>query len=230
MTTTSVRSPTVGLLLGSALAASVACSTGGKEKVTKTALDAMSKTQRLEEFEATARVLDQHPELVDEFYAAARSHKPLLERFNANFVNDLHDRAMAETNAKYLVNRPDALEQVQITTIDYIRENPAARAALDRAMIARAEQTTEILTDSPEAVSRMLDASLDVLERKPSARRAALVAVRKNRARLLAFAKEDPGLMKDMTEEVVKELVKDKPVVEKALRAAKVIDDDDAKR
>ena len=49
--------------------------------------------------------------------------------------------------------------------------------------------------------------------------------MQKNRGRILAFVKEDPALTKELGEQVVREMVKDKPVLEKALRAAKVIDD-----
>ena len=47
----------------------------------------------------------------------------------------------------------------------------------------------------------------------------------KNRGRILAFVKEDPALTKELGEQVVREMVKDKPAVEQALRAAKVIND-----
>ena len=55
----------VGALVGLALGGAVSCTTGAKKDVAKTALDAMPADERLETFEATARVLDERPELVD---------------------------------------------------------------------------------------------------------------------------------------------------------------------
>ena len=81
--------------------------------------------------------------------------------------------------------------------MDYIAKAPAARAAMNRAMISRAEEATEIITDDPATVGRILEAALHVLERKPQARRSAVLAVQKNRGRILAFVKEDPALTED---------------------------------
>lgn len=213
-----------GLTLGVAAASAMGCTTGAKKDVAKTALDKMPRDERLETFEATARILDERPDLVDELYANVRNHRPTMDRFFANASKDLAQRPLAEIAAKHLVENPEALEQVMSTSLDYVVRVPAARAALNRAMTSRAEEATEILTDSPQTLARVLDSALSTLEQKPQARRAALLAVRKDRKRILAFVKQDPELMKEMAEEVVREAVKDKPAVEKALRAAKVID------
>ncbi|HEU4409816.1 MAG TPA: hypothetical protein VFS43_31475 [Polyangiaceae bacterium] len=222
----SSRGLAAGLALGLALGGAAACTTGAKKEAAKTALDAMSPAERAETFEATARVLDEHPALVDEFYAAARKHRPLLERFYANASKDLAQRPMAEIAAKHLVANPASLEQVFVTNVDFAVEAGPAREAMNRAMASRAEKIADILTDSPPAMSRVLEANLKMLAKKPQADKSALAAVRKNRRQLIELVKSDPELMKEMTEEVLREVVKDKPIVEKALRAAKIIDDD----
>jgi hypothetical protein len=188
----------------------------------------MSAEERHETFEATSRVLDEHPELVDELYATARQHRPLLDRFLMNAAKDLKERPMAELTAKHLVEDPGSLEEVLVTTIDFIVRRPEARAAMNRAMVCRAESAVDILTDSPQAMTRILQTAIVAIESKPQARRTTLTAVRKNRARLLAMVKQDPELMKEISEEVVREAVKDSLVAEKALRAAKIIDDERA--
>lgn len=219
-----------GLSLGLAIAGAASCTTSSKKEVAKTALDAMSRDERRDTFEATARVLDEHPELVDEFYSVARKHRPLLDRFLANASKDLSERSMAELAAAHLVENPAALEQTMITSLDFVAKNGPARAALNRAIAARAEVATDILTDSPEALDSVLEASLITLERKPEARKATLSAVRKNRKRLLAFLKREPELTKDIGKEVLREAVKDNPVLEKALRGAKILGDDRTQR
>jgi hypothetical protein len=216
--------------LGLAVAGSAACSTHAKKEVTKTALDAMPRQERIDTFEATLRALDEKPELVDEVYAAARRHPTTFDRFLVNAVKDLEQPQYADMTAKRLVERPASVEQTLVKTLDHIAPVPQARAAMNRAMISRAEEVTDIITSSPDALSRLLDAALVALETKPQARRSAVLAVRKNRARVLAFVKEDPALAKELGAEVLREAVKDKPVLEKALRAAKVLDDEPPER
>jgi hypothetical protein len=225
---TSIRGAGVGFLLGLGVAGAVACSTTTKKEPARSALDAMPREQRLDTFEATSRVLDEHPEYVDELYAAARRHPRLLDRFLMNAAKDLKDRHRAEMAAKHLVADPDSLEQALVTTMDFIARVPAARAAMNRAVVSRAEEATEIMASDPATVSRVLEAALLVMEKKPQARRSALAAVEANRARILTFVKNDPGLTKQLGEELLREAVKDKPGLEKALRAAKVFDDDHA--
>jgi len=139
----SVRSAAVGVAVGLSVAGAAACGTGTKKEVAKTALDAMSKNERLDAFEATSRVRDEHPEFVDEFYAAARHHPPLFDRFIMNAARDLKEKQYAAITAKHLVANPDSLEQVLVTSMDSIAKSAAARAAMNRAMISRAEEATE---------------------------------------------------------------------------------------
>lgn len=222
------RGAAAGFALGLVVASAFACTTGAKKEAAKTALDAMPRQERIDSFEATSRVLDEHPEYVDELYAAARRHRPLLDRFLMNAAKDLRDPWLADTAAKHLVENPDSLQQILESTLDHIVHVPAARAAMNRAMTSRAEEATEILTGDPTTVSRVLHAALLALEKKQEARKSALAAVRNNRAAILAFMKSDPELTKELGEQVLRETVKDKPALEKALRAAKVIDDDAA--
>ena len=208
-----------------ALCGGIGCTTGTKQKAAETALTAMDQRRREDHFEATARVLDAHPEMVDEFYAVARRHPSMLQRFMTNTARDLKEKPMATMNGEELVKNPESLEQVLFTTTEQASPNREARAAIDRAMARGAERSVDIVTDDPTTLSRMLEASLTILPKKPAARRAVLVAVRKNRAHILELMKQDKELVKEVGEELVRELVKDKPSAEKVLRAASIIDD-----
>lgn len=218
----SVRTVT-GMMVAAAIA--VACGVGTKQEVAKTTLTSMSDSERRETFEATARVLDEHPELVDELYAVTRRHEATMRRFLANTSRDLHDPGLATATAELLAEHPDSVEQTMVRTTDAVAKNEASRHAMSRAIASRADETVDILTDDTEALSRVLTASLETLEKKPKARGAALVAVRKNRRRIVAFVKNDPALAKEMTEELLRALVEDEPALAKALEAIGVIDD-----
>ena len=151
-----LRCAALGFALGLGVAGGTACTTGAKKEVAKTALDAMPKNERLDSFEATSRVLAEHPEYVDEFYATARRHPPLIDRFIMNAARDLKDKQYAEITAKHLVANPDSLQQVLETTMDFIAKASAPRAAMNRAMISRAEEATDIITDDPATVARLV--------------------------------------------------------------------------
>lgn len=223
----SVRTVT-GMMVAAAMA--VACGVGTKQEVAKTTLTSMSDSERRETFEATARVLDEHPELVDELYAVTKRHDATMRRFLANTSRDLRDPGLATATAELLAQHPDSVEQTMVRTTDSVAKNEASRHAMSRAIASRADETVDILTDDPDALSRVLTASLETLEKKPKARSAALVAVRKNRGRIVAFVKSDPALAKDMTEELLRALVEDKPALAKALEAIGVISDDRGKK
>jgi hypothetical protein len=132
----------------------------------------MSAAERRDTFEATARVLDEHPELVDELYSVMRGHRPTLDRFVENASKDLVERPRAELAVRHAVANPEALEQVLMASLDAIAQDGAARAAMNRAIASRAEKAADIVTDSDVALGRMLEASLPCPSESP--RRAAL--------------------------------------------------------
>lgn len=217
----------IGMVVAAAIG--VACGVGTKQQVAKTTLTSMSDEERLESFEATARVLDEHPELVDELYAVTKRHDATMRRFLANSTRDMREPGLATVTAELLAQHPDSVEQMMVRTTDAVAQVPESRKAMSRAIASRAEATVDILTDDPQAMSRVLTASIQTLEKKPKAKTATLVAVRSNRGRIIALVKSDKALAKEMTEELLRELVEDKPALEKALRALGVIDDDAAK-
>lgn len=62
------------------------------------------------------------------------------------------------------------------------------------------------------------------MEKKPEARRAAVLAVRDDRARIVAIVTQDGDLVKAVGQQLLKAAVKDAPALEKALKKAKLIE------
>lgn len=203
----------------------LACGTATKQQVAETALTSMSDEARHESFEATLRVLDENPELVDELYEVARRHRPTFRRFLANASRDLHEPELATMTADLLTRHPDSLAEVLVRTTDATVRRAEARKAMSRAVASRAPETVDVLTDDAKSLSRVLTATLSALEEKPAARTAALAAVRENRGRIVAFVKNDEQLVKEMTEELIREVVDDEPALKKLLRAAGIIEE-----
>ena len=104
--------------MGLCLASAIACGTAGKEGLAKTALDTMPKSERHDTFEATARVLDDRPELVDELYAISKNHPKMLDRFVADASNDLSDKEFAKLATAHLAEHPDAVEMLMKVSVD----------------------------------------------------------------------------------------------------------------
>jgi hypothetical protein len=208
-----------------ALALAPGCSTEGKKDVAKSALASMAPEQRRDSFEATARLLDEQPELVDELYVVMRRHRPTMHRFLVNATSqDLKEPWLADMAAEVLADHPAAIEPTFIAAMDAIAPEPEARAAMNRAVARRAEKAVDIMTDSPETMDRVLAASMVTLERKPRARENVRAAVHQQRQQIIAFAKANPELGRDLTEDLLHQVVKDSPVLEKVLRAAGALD------
>jgi hypothetical protein len=211
-------------ILGPVSVVTMGCTVGQKKAATNTALDAMSKHDRLEMFEAMARVLDEQPELVDEMYAVVRKHDPTMNRFLDHTTSDLADEGLARRTAARLTSKPASLEQMLVQTTDTASPRPDARAAMNRAISARAEIMTDILTDDSKVLGRMIDASVKTLSKKPAARQSILSALHGHRGTVLAYVKRDKRLAKEMTAELIKEAVEDKPTLDKILRRLDIIE------
>jgi hypothetical protein len=208
------------------LVATFGCSTEGKKNVVKSATESMTPEERRDTFEATARMLDEKPQLVDELYSVLHAHPATMQRFLANASRDLKEPWLASMTAELLAREPASVEQTLIASIDAIAKRPEARSAMRRAISRRASKTVDILTDDPNTLGGLLAASAKMVEEKPLARDNVLRAVQQQRRGILAFVKSDPELMKEMTEELLREAVKDKPALDKLLRATGAIDED----
>jgi hypothetical protein len=213
-------------IVGAASAAwCLACSTETKKDVAKSAVHSMSVDQRRESFEATARMLDEDPRIVDELYSVMRQHRPAMHQFLANATRDLREPWLANMTAELLVQNPASVEETLLAATDEISKSPKARAAMDRAIAKRAGKVVDILTDDPGTLGQVLSASLTVVEKKPRARETIVEAASKERGRIIEFVRRDPELAKEMTEALLRDAVKDKPALDTLLRATGAIDD-----
>jgi hypothetical protein len=213
----------LALVLFGSSSAALQCGAGAKQQAIDKTLGAMSQDQRRSNFEDTARVLDQHPEWVDEFYSVARVHGPMMKRFLENAARDLKDRELAALTAQLLANEPASLEQVLVQTIDASKPKPEARKAINRAVAMRADAMSDILTDSGGTLAEVTRALLDVTAKKPKARESLTSAVEKQSAHVVAFAADNPKLMAAMTRPVLEAAVKDKDSLVRLLKELKVL-------
>jgi hypothetical protein len=174
-----------------------------------------SSTQRRQSLEATLRVMDVHPEYVDEMYQATRRHPRTLERFLQSSARDLEDPALAKMTAELLIENPRSLRQVLLSTVDASGSKPEAREAIAAAVEERAAPMAEIITDRPSALQATLLETVASVERKPAARKSFLGAMQKSSPRVAEILSKDPRTLMVLTEALVKEIAKDKEAVKK---------------
>jgi len=199
------------------------CGSAAKQQVIDKTLDTMSAEQRRSTFQDMATVLDKHPEWVDEFYAVARAHPPLMRGFLTDATRDLKDPKLAATVGELLAKEPASLEQVLVSTVDATRPNPEARKALDRAVAERAAPMSDILTDSPATIDAVLRELVAVTATKPAAREALVRAVQHHSSRIVELVANDPELLSSLTRAILAAAWKDKASLTKLLKELKIL-------
>src|SRR5687768_6652565 len=88
-----------GVMICTALSQAACAPSSG---VVRGSLEAMSRDERLQTFDSTARALDEKPEFVDEFYRIARRHPAMFRRFLANTTRDLVEPGLAHDTVRLL--------------------------------------------------------------------------------------------------------------------------------
>ncbi len=184
-----------------------ACSTGSKQTVLETAFDEHDRRQEF--FEATLRVLDEHPEYVDEFFAHALKHDKTLDRFFSNSAVALKDDHLARMVARHLVNNPESLRMVLIATLDAASDQPEAQRATADAIEQRAQVSAMAIASKPSTVRTSFRALLAEVLKRPEARQAFLDAMRENRTILVQVFLENPDLAKDFATSAAKAGIKE---------------------
>lgn len=148
--------------------------------------------------EGTLRVLDDHPEYVDELFVLNRRHPRTMSRFLENAARASRDEDFARFTAERLVRDPEGLRQIMVSTLEAARDQPAARAAISRAIEQRNTLATNVIADRPSAVVGSLNAMVQVVQRRPRARRAFLHAMRGNSDELARLLASDPDTLAAM--------------------------------
>jgi hypothetical protein len=215
---------TLRLLLALTPVLAAACGVHTDKAIAKAAIDTSTESQRKKGFEATAQLLDERPELVDELYGVMRLHPPALDRFLAFASTDLDQKWISKNMAGYLAKNPAGVEEMLDASIPAVEKEPKARAAMNRALAKHADQTADILSDDPHALGGIIASLLTMTQKKPSARKNMLIAMHEDRDAIVTFVKEDKPLARAIAVEVLRESVKDKPTLEKILAATGALD------
>ncbi|MBX5482186.1 MAG: hypothetical protein IRZ16_10175 [Myxococcaceae bacterium] len=159
-----------------------------------------SDSAREKAFEATLRVLDEHPEYVDQLVQMTVRHPRTLDRFILNMSRDLEDPAIARMTAGHLVQFPRSLEQILIRTQEAAVNVPPAQHAISRAIDARAKIGVAAIASRPVAVKHLTEEMIAHVKDHPDARAqflAAMLADRKAVMQMIASDKEALALMVD---------------------------------
>jgi hypothetical protein len=161
-----------------AVAVLTGCGAGAQEPAIDTAMD--NAKMRRESFEATLRVLDEHPEYVDELFAATLRHPVTLDRFLRNTARELERDEFARYTAKRLLTSPAGLKMTLIATLDEASDDPAALRAMSEAMAARSHLSAIVVVQTDAAIRGNLRYMLREVHKRPEATRSFLVAVNEN--------------------------------------------------
>jgi hypothetical protein len=134
----------------------VACSARQKAGVTETAFE--NDKQRSEMIEATLRVMDAHPEYVDELFRMSRTHPRTQSRLFSNTAAAVADPDFAQRVARHLVAYPRGLERIMIETLDAARGKPDAQRAIVDAIEGRADVAAAYLVEHPRELATVSEA------------------------------------------------------------------------
>jgi hypothetical protein len=155
------------------------CSAGAQKPAIETALD--NDKVRAESFEATLRVLDEHPTYVDEFLTLARNRHPAtLDRFLRDTAHELERDEFARFTANRLVLDPAGTKQILIATLDAASDKPAVLHAMSEAMAARPQLSAIVVVQSDVTIRSTLHALMQEVAKNPEARRSFLAAISEN--------------------------------------------------
>ena len=155
------------------------CGAGAQKPAIETALE--NDKVRAESFEATLRVLDEHPTYVDEFLTLARNRHPAtLDRFLRDTARELERDEFARFTADRLVLSPAGTKQILIATLDAASDKPPVLRAMSEAMAARPQLSAIVVVQSDATVRSTLRALMQEVAKNPEARRSFLTAISEN--------------------------------------------------
>jgi CRP-like cAMP-binding protein len=167
---------------------------------------------RREAFEATLRVLDEHPEYVDEFFAQLLEHPPAMNRFLAVNASGLDDPQYAALMARHLVRHPGPLTEIMAQALLAAKDKPESQQAMAQAMEREPALTSRTLTSRPAAVTATTRALLDVLVERPEARAAFLAALQERKTQAAEVLLSDPETLTALMGELARRGADDETV------------------
>jgi hypothetical protein len=189
-----------GLALLAIACSATACSPAQKRPMVATALD--EPEMRHESLEATLRVLDEHPEYVDEMFQLSLKHPAMLDRLLQNTAQHLRDEAFARRVARHLANSPAGLRATLIATLDEVEHRPEAAQAAAQAIEERPDQTVQVMVQRDSTVRATVRALVQRVQRDEHARRSFLTALDENRKGTAAVLVTDSEVLMNLFKEV----------------------------
>jgi hypothetical protein len=180
---------------------SLACSAATQKPAVETVMK--DEQQRAESLEATLRVMDEHPEYVDQLFALTLRHPRTLERFLDDHARGLAADELSRVTAKRLAAHPAGLKQVMIANLDEISDDPAAMQAVAEAMLARPQVSAMVVTHEPAAVRALVTALIAEVTKNHDARSAFVRALEENREPLAQIAADNPRVLAALTKALV---------------------------
>jgi hypothetical protein len=166
------------------------CSAGAQKPPIESALS--DPKLRHESFEATLRVLDDHPEYVPEFLELAMKHETTLDAFLEDTAGRLEGDPLARRTAVHLANHPKAIKQVLITTLDAISDKPAGEEAAAQAMASRPQLAAIVISQREDALKSTLHALVLEVLKNARARGWFLQGMAENSGALASMIADDP--------------------------------------
>jgi hypothetical protein len=182
----------------------------------QTLLDEVVDNQpaRWETFEATLRVLDEHPEYVDELFQQMLQHRPALNRFLAINASGLDDPQYAALMARHLVRHPRPLTEVMIQVLEAAKDKPEAQQAMALAMDRQAGLTAQTTASRTGTVVSSTRALLDVFSTDARARQAYLEVLQERKEQVAAILLSDPEALAAVMGAMAERGVKDSAVAD----------------
>lgn len=127
-----------------------ACS---RESMIRGALE--DPSERRDTMRTTLKIYDEHPEYVDELFAAAREHEATFQRLLQRAAIALEDPAFATLTAGPIAERPLAAEHTTRATLAAARTRPELRRALANALVAEGDVMSLILAEHPQLLQQV---------------------------------------------------------------------------
>lgn len=129
-----------------------------KETLLRSALE--DPEERKDTFQLTLKILDEHPEYVDELFVLAREHDATFDELVRQVAVALDDPAFAAKVASKLAGQPKAVELITRAMLVEARNNPELRRALAAAILSEGDVMHQIVEENPELVRRVLTRTL----------------------------------------------------------------------
>ena len=170
------------------------CSAAAQKPVLQTAWGDASV--RHDSFDATLRVLDEHPEYVHEFLGQALQHPVALNAFLEDTATRLEEDSLARATAKHLAVHPKGLKQVLIATLDAVSDQPAGEDGAAQAMAARPQLAAIVITQREDALRPTLHQLVLEVSKNERARRWFLQGMAENSDELTRLVANDPEVLK----------------------------------